>query len=737
MGKSFAVSMVLRATLASGTLNAFNTLKKKVQGVGTEERKLISQSSGYQSSLGGLRQSCRKNTTAHDGFSSSLGRLKEKLRTTRKAMSDLRNETRRTRMEANKSKRAKLKGEVMGTVGMAMAVVTPVMAAVNFESAMADVRKTVDFEDDSAFKKMGHDLQDMAERIPMATTGLADIAAAAGQAGIARNELLQFTEDAAKMGVAFDMSGREAGGAMTGLRSIFKLSQAGVVTLGDSINHLSNNMDATAASMLNVVNRAGSSGKMIGLTGQQVSALGATFLALKTPPEVAGTAMNAMFMKLSTADKQGKKFQDALQSIGMDAQGLKAAIQNDAQGAILQFLQAVDGAEDKMGVLSDLFGMEYADDMTKLVGGLDEYEKALGLVSEKVKYAGSMQKEYTVRSKTTANDLILLKNKAMNAGIAFGSLLFPALGVAADALGGVAGAVRYMSDTCPGLTQGIAVIVGGLVALKIGALAGGYAATVLSDGFQTARAIFNFFRPSVVATNLALLKQYVLTKKNAVATHLAALNLGRFALVQKVVAAATKVWTGVQWALNAALNANPIGLIVAGVVALAAGAYFVVKHWGTVKDFFAGLWEGVVAGAKWVWGMIKKVFEYTPVGLLAKGLQAVVGWFGSKDQQDDDTPAPQKMERRGAVRDAVPPTRKAIRKAGISAEIPPEVQEVYQEKTVLPHPVNSVPATASASPTNIHNHNTFNIYSQAQDPRDVAQEVMRLMERENTGRLHD
>lgn len=40
---------------------------------------------------------------------------------------------------------------------------------------------------------------------------------------------------------------------------------------------------------------------------------------------------------------------------------------------------------------------------------------------------------------------------------------------------------------------------------------------------------------------------------------------------------ATKVWTAVQWALNAAISANPIGLIVIGVAALGAGIYKLTK----------------------------------------------------------------------------------------------------------------------------------------------------------------
>lgn len=68
------------------------------------------------------------------------------------------------------------------------------------------------------------------------------------------------------------------------------------------------------------------------------------------------------------------------------------------------------------------------------------------------------------------------------------------------------------------------------------------------------------------------------------------------AIVTKTVAFATKIQTGAQWLLNAAMNANPIGLIIAGLAALAAG--FVIA-WRKSEEF-----RGVLLGA---WEVIKTI----------------------------------------------------------------------------------------------------------------------------------
>jgi TP901 family phage tail tape measure protein len=48
------------------------------------------------------------------------------------------------------------------------------------------------------------------------------------------------------------------------------------------------------------------------------------------------------------------------------------------------------------------------------------------------------------------------------------------------------------------------------------------------------------------------------------------------------------------WTFTSALLANPITWIVVGVVALAAGAYLLIRNWSAVKAFFTGLWTGVI-----------------------------------------------------------------------------------------------------------------------------------------------
>ena len=316
----------------------------------------------------------------------------------------------------------------LGLGAVAAPITAAIGAAIEFESTMADVRKVVDFETPTQFEQMRQGLLSLSTEIPMTVDGLGEIVAAAGRTGkVARKDLLDFAADAAKMGVAFDMSAGEAGSAMTGMMSIFGLNRKEVLSLGDAFNFLDNNMDATARDIVNITERVGGQAKTFGLTAEQVGALGATFRALKTPPEMAATAMDAMLLKLSTAPKQGKAFQEALASIGYGAADLKESIGRDAQGALLSFLEAVERSPDVIGTLSDLFGAEHAGKITKLVGSLDTYRDALKLIGDETRYAGAMQREYEVRADTTANKLVLFGNQVERLKISLGDLALPPL----------------------------------------------------------------------------------------------------------------------------------------------------------------------------------------------------------------------------------------------------------------------------------------------------------------------
>lgn len=102
-------------------------------------------------------------------------------------------------------------------------------------------------------------------------------------------------------------------------------------------------------------------------------------------------------------------------------------------------------------------------------------------------------------------------------------------------------------------------------------------------------------------------------------------------LVTNAISLATKAWAVVQWILNAAMTANPVGLIIAGVVALIALiAFLIIKI-----DGWGEAWKHTVNGAKLAW---KAYVEYvkssfnTTIQAIMIGLNKIKeGWYYFKE----------------------------------------------------------------------------------------------------------
>jgi hypothetical protein len=64
-----------------------------------------------------------------------------------------------------------------------------------------------------------------------------------------------------------------------------------------------------------------------------------------------------------------------------------------------------------------------------------------------------------------------------------------------------------------------------------------------------------------------------------------------YVLAMQGVALATQVWTGVQWLLNAAMTANPIGLIIVAIGALVAGIIWAYNNFEGFRKTILSIWE--------------------------------------------------------------------------------------------------------------------------------------------------
>jgi phage-related protein len=91
------------------------------------------------------------------------------------------------------------------------------------------------------------------------------------------------------------------------------------------------------------------------------------------------------------------------------------------------------------------------------------------------------------------------------------------------------------------------------------------------------------------------------------------------------VTAAVKVWRAAQVALDAVLDANPIGLIILAIAALAAGVYLAYQRFSVFRQIVADVWAGIRAFADWVGAHWKIIVDILlgPIGVLLTNLGTV------------------------------------------------------------------------------------------------------------------
>lgn len=336
-----------------------------------------------------------------------------------------------------------VKGGIAGTVAMGAAgmaiggavmvgkgLVSATESAIDFETKMADVRKVVDgLDDPKQFDAMGKSIRDLSNRLPIASDGIADIVAAAGQAGIAKEDLIGFAESAAKVGVAFDITAEQAGDALAKVQTSMGLSLDDTKMLMGTVNQLSNSMASSAPEILKVVQGVGALGQTAGLAGEKTAALGSAMVAAGANASNATTATKNLFLALGQGANAPKKTQEAFKALGLSSKKVAEDMQKDAEATIRDVFNRINQLkpDEQTPVITQIFGKLSAGAIGPLISNLDLLDKAFTVANDKVGAASSIQKEFESRANTTANTIQLLKNRWENFKIEVGNKVLPLL----------------------------------------------------------------------------------------------------------------------------------------------------------------------------------------------------------------------------------------------------------------------------------------------------------------------
>lgn len=351
-----------------------------------------------------------------------------------------------------------------GAIAGAAAAV-PLKFAIDEESVNAEIAKVADFANDKQKKEVTDSLKKMiTTEIPMSYKEIGELAAAGAQGGIETVDLSKFSELAAKMGVAFDMEAGEAGQKMANWKAAFGMDMNELKALGDKVNYLGNNSAASAASISNVISRVGALGEVAGVGSGEVAGLGAAMIAMGTDDDVAATGIKKV---LTTLASGGNKASKAI--LGIGGADLSKAMKADGAGTIIDVFEKIKALkpEEQTGALRDIFGQQNIGAIAPLLNNLDLVKEYLGMVGDKSKYAGSMQKEFDAQAGTTANQLKILSNQAKDAGMVVGGIMLPYFKKGVEKLQEFALKAKVFAEEHPKMIEAILKIAGVIAGLAV------------------------------------------------------------------------------------------------------------------------------------------------------------------------------------------------------------------------------------------------------------------------------
>lgn len=311
--------------------------------------------------------------------------------------------------------------------------VAAVKAASDFESSFAGVRKTVEATEPE-FAALAQGLRDMSKEIPVNVNELNRVAEAAGQLGIKKDDILQFTRTMADLGVTTNLTADEAATATAQIQNIFGAAGKDVDRFGATLVALGNAGASTEKDIIAMGLRIAGAGNQVGLTQAQVLAFASALSSVGINAEAGGSAISRTFLKINDAvAKGGDDLREFARIAGMTGPAFKQAFETDAAGATVAFINGLarlkKEGENVNATLEGVVGKNIIlkDTLLRASGAGQLLNEQLALGTKAWQDNTALTKEATERYKTFESQLTVLWNQIKDVAITLGTSLLPVL----------------------------------------------------------------------------------------------------------------------------------------------------------------------------------------------------------------------------------------------------------------------------------------------------------------------
>lgn len=405
-------------------------------------------------------------------------------------------------------------GVKQGLQEIKQAIIDCVNASAEFDAALTGVAKTTSMTGPT-LDAFGETLKEMSTRIPMSAASLAEIAAMAGQLGIADENIKSFTETIAALSVSTNIVGSEGAENLARFMNIMGTSQTDVDRLGAAIVDLGNNFATTEEEILAMAMNLAGAGRQAGLTEADVLGIATAISSVGIAAGKGGTAFSKALINMQLAVATGsEKLDDFAAIAGRSREEFAQLFNEDTTEAVKEFFVGLgNGSKPAIELLTEMGVSEVRlrDTMLRLSNATDLFTGAIDRSNEAYDANIALIHEANLFYGTTQSQTEMLKNAFDNLKIAVGDALNPALNELKKTATDVLKVATNFVKNNPGLVKSIVTVVAA-ASTFVATIMAGTAAVKAYTAVQTAlNVVLNSNPFMAVATALAVLVGVIAT----------------------------------------------------------------------------------------------------------------------------------------------------------------------------------------------------------------------------------
>ena len=311
-------------------------------------------------------------------------------------------------------------------------------AAIDYESAFAGVKKTVDETATVSYKNLSDGIRQMAKELPASAVQIANVAEVAGQLGIKADDILKFSRTMIDMGESTNLSAEDAATAIAKITNILGLTSDEYSRFGASVVDLGNNFATTEKDIVEMTNRLAAGGKLAGLTAPEILGLATAMSSVGIEAEAGGTAMTQTLTAIGSAVAlTTKDSADDLALIakvaGTTSEEFQQAWKEKPAEALQSFIKGLNTAHESGANMDAILmklgmtGIRQGNMLKSLALSSDKMSAAVNRSNQAWKENTALTNEANKRYETTESQLKMFKNQITDLAIEFGGPLLKAL----------------------------------------------------------------------------------------------------------------------------------------------------------------------------------------------------------------------------------------------------------------------------------------------------------------------